>query len=75
MTTQITAVPNFALYGEAAAFPDILHVEEILDRAADLNWIIAPHRHRHLHQIVHMRQGVARVTIEGLVQPFLANTL
>ena len=75
MTTQITAVPNFALYGEAAAFPDILHVEEILDRAADLNWIIAPHRHRHLHQIVHLRQGVARVTIEGLAQPFLANTL
>lgn len=75
MQTQTPAIPNFALYGEATAFPDILHVEEILDRAADLNWIIAPHRHRHLHQIVHLRQGTARITIEGAAQTFLADTL
>ncbi len=59
------AIPSFALYGEQTVFPDMLHVEEILDRAAHLNWTIAPHRHVLLHQMVYLRAGTAEVTIEG----------
>lgn len=58
-------IPTFALYGERAAFPDILHVESIKDRAAGLNWTIAPHRHLYLHQFLHLQNGAGDMTIDG----------
>lgn len=59
------AIPSFALYGEQAVFPDLIHIEEITDRAAHLNWTIAPHRHLHLHQVVYVRNGAAQITLDG----------
>jgi AraC family transcriptional regulator, transcriptional activator of pobA len=59
------AIPSFALYGEDAVFPDLIHIEEITDRAAHLNWTIAPHRHLHLHQVVYMHSGAAQITLDG----------
>lgn len=58
-------VPSWHLYGEARAFPDILHCEEITDRAAGLDWKIAPHRHPHLHQFFMIRGGSVEITVEG----------
>ena len=42
-------IPNWSLYGESRTFPDVLHIERLTDRAAGLDWQIAPHRHLHLH--------------------------
>ena len=58
-------IPIFALYGEEADFPDILHVEGLGDRAARHGWRIAPHRHRRLHQFVHLAAGEGEVTVDG----------
>ncbi len=59
------AIPDFGLYGEKADFPDILHVEGLGDRAARHGWTIAPHRHRRLHQFVHLAEGEGEVTVDG----------
>lgn len=59
------SVPTWNLYGEARAFPDVLHVERITDRAAGLDWVIAPHRHPHLHQFFLVREGLASVVADG----------
>ena len=70
-------IPAWQLYGEDRAFPDVLHVERIVDRAAGLDWRIAPHRHMHLHQIFLMLDGKAEVTLDGrkmdMALPMLLN--
>lgn len=70
-------IPAWQLYGEERAFPDVLHVERILDRAAGLDWRIAPHRHLHLHQIFLLLDGKAEVTLDGrkmdIALPMLLN--
>lgn len=65
MDRPVDAIPSFALYGEEADFPDILHVEGLGDRAARHDWTIAPHRHRRLHQFVHLAEGEGEVTVDG----------
>lgn len=73
--SRLDPIPVWALYGEDQAFPDVLHVERITDRAAGLDWRIAPHRHLHLHQFFLIRDGVTRITLDGEVPettaPFL----
>ena len=70
-------IPAWQLYGEDRAFPDVLHVERIVDRAAGLDWQIAPHRHLHLHQIFLLLDGKAEVTLDGrrmdMALPMLLN--
>lgn len=58
-------IPTWQLYGEQQAFPDVLHIERIVDRAAGLDWTIAPHRHLHLHQVFLVLSGTVRLTIDG----------
>lgn len=71
------AIPAWNLYGESRTFPDVLHIETIIDRAAGLDWHIAPHRHPHLHQFFLIREGAVRITLDGAVlqvpPPFLMN--
>ena len=75
--TQLPSIPTFGLYGEGRGFPDVLHCERIRDRARLHDWRIAPHRHPDLHQIVLIRQGSARMTVDGrardLTLPVLLN--
>jgi AraC family transcriptional activator of pobA len=52
-----TAIPAWSLYGESRAFPDVMHIERFTDRAAGLDWRIAPHRHLHLHQFFLIQSG------------------
>ena len=70
-------IPTWHLYGEANAFPDVIHIERITDRAAGLDWKIAAHRHAHLHQFFLLLDGDARITLDGAVHagkpPFLLN--
>ena len=64
MTVQFD-IPAFGLYGEGQLFPEILHVEHILDRAKGLSWKIAPHRHPHLHQFLLVKSGEAEAMIDA----------
>ena len=59
------SIPAFELYGERHAFPDILDIETIWDRAHWLDWTIAPHRHLQLHQIIQIAEGETRMTMDG----------
>jgi AraC family transcriptional regulator, transcriptional activator of pobA len=61
-------IPFWQLYGENRAFPDVLHVEKIADRAAGLDWTIAPHRHFYLHQVFLLLSGSIRLSLDGLVR-------
>lgn len=58
-------IPSWNLYGEQLAFPDVLHCEKIKDRAAGLDWVIAPHRHPHLHQFFLIRNGAVEMSVDG----------
>ncbi len=58
-------IPTWQLYGEASPFPDLLHIERIVDRAAGQDWMIAPHRHVNLHQIFLIRSGVVALSLDG----------
>ncbi len=58
-------IPSWQLYGEQSPFPDLVHIETITDRAAGLDWHIAPHRHLHLHQVFLILSGEARLSIDG----------
>lgn len=70
-------IPSWQLYGEQSPFPDLIHIETITDRAAGLDWRIAPHRHVHLHQVFLILAGAAHVSIDGKTMrgtpPFLMN--
>lgn len=58
-------IPSWQLYGEVSAFPDILHVEQVVDRAAGLDWTIGAHRHLHLHQFLLLTSGDISLTLDG----------
>jgi AraC family transcriptional activator of pobA len=60
-------VPAFFLYGEPLQAPDerLVHVETIAARSRLHDWVIRPHRHRDLHQVLLTRRGRADVTLDG----------
>ncbi|SEQ47150.1 AraC family transcriptional regulator, transcriptional activator of pobA [Loktanella sp. DSM 29012] len=57
--TNAIKLPDYALFGERAIFPDVLHVEAIVDRAAQHGWRIASHRHPGLLQVLYVKAGEA----------------
>ncbi|SFE80488.1 helix-turn-helix domain-containing protein [Roseivivax sediminis] len=59
------AIPAWTLYGERGAFPDLLHAETIADRAARHDWVIAPHRHAGLAQVLLLSTGGVRIRADG----------
>lgn len=65
--TQAQDVPVFKLYGEHRDWPtpDLLHCEAIADRSRPLDWVIRPHRHSGLSQLLYLRAGRARVRHEA----------
>lgn len=60
-------VPAFYLYGESLRAPSerLIHVETIAARSRLHDWVIRPHRHRDLHQILITRRGRVEVTLDG----------
>jgi len=58
-------IPVFTLFGETDAFPDVVHVERISDRARAHDWIITAHRHTHLVQIFRINDGAATAQVDG----------
>jgi AraC family transcriptional regulator, transcriptional activator of pobA len=61
----LVTIPSWQLYGETSAFPDIMHVERVVDRAAGLDWNIGAHRHLHLHQMLLVTSGTIDLTLDG----------
>lgn len=73
----VQTIPQFHLYGEAAndqAF-DFVHAEPIPLRSAPHDWVIAPHSHRYLHQIMYVSAGGGIFTVETDTFSFAADTL
>lgn len=62
-----TAIPTYKLYGEDEAWPtpELLHHESIAERSIIHNWVIRPHRHHDLFQILYIRGGCARIQLDG----------
>lgn len=60
------AIPTYKLYGENTDWPtpELLHHESIAERSAIHEWIINPHRHNDLFQMLYMRRGSARLLID-----------
>lgn len=60
------SIPQFALYGEQALNqdPEFVHIEEISDRSSKNGWIIKPHRHTHLFQILYMFDGELELKLD-----------
>lgn len=62
-------IPSYALYGEKqaarGAFPDVLHVETIADRAAAHDWTVGDHRHAALAQFLWLTGGGAEARQDG----------
>lgn len=65
MNAPTPPIPSWQLYGEHRPFPDVLHIERIVDRAAGLDWTIAPHRHVHLHQVFLLQSGQVKLALDG----------
>jgi AraC family transcriptional activator of pobA len=61
-------IPQFALYGETAISykPEFAHIEDIRTRSLRNGWIIKPHRHTHLLQIVCVFSGAADVRLDTI---------
>jgi AraC family transcriptional activator of pobA len=70
-------VPLFALYGEEIwpADLDAIHIETIKARSALHNWLIRPHRHGDLCQVMSVMSGGGVLHLEGRSQAFSAPAL
>lgn len=60
-------IPTYALYGEQETSHDWLHWETIQSRSRLHDFRISPHRHEHLFQLLHLTDGRAQVTLDGVV--------
>jgi AraC family transcriptional activator of pobA len=60
-----TALPTFALYGEAAApGAELLHIEPIQSRSRLHDWEIDAHVHQGLHQVIWLRSGPVEAILD-----------
>lgn len=63
---KINGIPQFSLYGESAHrnLIDFVHIEDIYYRSARNDWVIKPHRHNTLFQILFISSGNTRVILD-----------
>lgn len=63
---QPQLIPHFALYGETSrpSLTDLVHIEDIADRSRAHDWLIKPHRHTRLFQILLLINGSLQVKLE-----------
>src|SRR5690606_39999145 len=60
--TRRQAVPSFVVYGETGTHrPDLLHVETLAARSHRYGWVIAPHTHRGLHQVLRSEEHTSEL--------------
>ncbi len=63
--SDATNVPLYGLYGNRFidSEPGFIHIEDIAARGSDLDWVIKPHRHHHLFQVVCILDGEVEVQL------------
>lgn len=68
-------IPQFALYGETSLKqqPGLVHIEDIADRSRDNDWLIKPHRHTRLFQILLLINGNLQVQLDEHTQQLSGN--
>lgn len=73
-TPRPTSVPAFYLYGESLQPPDerLIHIETIAARSRLHDWIIRPHRHRDLHQVLLIERGRVEARLDERTSPLRA---
>ncbi|OOG47410.1 helix-turn-helix domain-containing protein [Polaromonas sp. A23] len=60
-----SAIPSFALYGEAASpGQEMLHIEEVQSRSRLYHWEISPHVHQGLYQVLWVQRGEAAIALD-----------
>jgi AraC family transcriptional activator of pobA len=67
-------IPVFTLFGETTALPDVVHHERVRDRAGQRGWVIAPHRHSQMSQVLALEEGAARVSLDGQARDLAAGS-
>lgn len=74
MQSAAHAIPNYLLYGEPAAEPDLdfVHVETVPARASLHNWEIEAHRHDGLNHVLLIMDGGGVLSVDGARLPFSA---
>ena len=67
VSSRPASVPAFYLYGESLQPPDerLIHVETIAARSRLHDWIIRPHRHRDLHQVLLLQRGRVEARLDA----------
>ncbi|WP_241033735.1 helix-turn-helix domain-containing protein [Vibrio maerlii] len=67
MSIQMQSIPRFSLYGEDKDQTDseFIHIESIATRSEYSAWVIKPHRHGKLLQIVFIEQGHAEIELDN----------
>lgn len=60
------AIPKFALYGESSLNQDagFVHIEDIAARSGENGWLIKPHRHGKMFQILCIFEGKVEVQLD-----------
>ena len=60
-------IARFRLYGEGggSVAPEFLHIEDIPSRSALYDWVIAPHTHQGIFQLLMVTDGDAQVRLDG----------
>jgi AraC family transcriptional regulator, transcriptional activator of pobA len=65
-TAEFIQIPQFALYGESTPSDllEFVHIEDIHERSARNRWVIKPHRHTHLFQVLCMTSGAMQMRLD-----------
>jgi len=73
-SSRPASVPAFYLYGESLQPPDerLIHIETIAARSRLHDWIIRPHRHRDLHQLLLIERGRVEARLDERTAPLRA---
>ncbi|MFM7028728.1 MAG: helix-turn-helix domain-containing protein [Chakrabartia sp.] len=77
MQKRPTDIVRYTLYGEQVreVAPEFLHIEDIPSRSALYDWVIAPHAHPGIFQLLMVTAGAAQVEIDGAMSTLAAPAL
>ena len=59
-------IPKFGLYGESSPSqdPGFVHIEDIAARSSEIGWLIKPHRHGRMFQVLCIFEGNLEVQLD-----------
>lgn len=71
------SIPNYGLYGEPRESMDSLgiHIEEIEERSKGRDWVIKPHRHGNLFQVICILDGEACIQLDDEIHEIVGHGL